>query len=78
VAGSQSYPSPDAEPNASGSTTVCLAPEQLEGAARGNWIQTSPSWPIVAKGKLRLSYANSAENIEKAMVQIADALANLP
>ncbi len=41
-AGSQSYPSPAAEPNADGSTTVYFAPEQPEGVARGNWIQTIP------------------------------------
>jgi hypothetical protein len=41
-AGSQSYPSPAAQPNADGSTTVYFAPEQPEGVARGNWIQTVP------------------------------------
>ena len=41
-AGSQSYPSPAAEPNADGSTTVYFAPEQPDGVARGNWIQTIP------------------------------------
>jgi hypothetical protein len=41
-AGSQSYPSPAAEPNADGSTTVYFAPEQPEGVKRGNWIQTTP------------------------------------
>jgi len=41
-AGSQSYPSPAAEPNADGSTTVYFAPEQPEGIKRGNWIQTVP------------------------------------
>jgi hypothetical protein len=41
-AGSQSYPSPAAEPNPDGSTTVCFAPEQPGGVARGNWIQTIP------------------------------------
>jgi hypothetical protein len=41
-AGSQSYPSPAAVPNANGSTTVYFAPEQPEGVARGNWIQTVP------------------------------------
>ena len=37
-AGSQSYPSPAAEPNADGSTTVYLSPAQPEGIGRGNWI----------------------------------------
>jgi hypothetical protein len=41
-AGSQSYPSPAAEADADGSTTVWFAPEQPEGVARGNWIQTDP------------------------------------
>ena len=41
-AGSQGYPSPAAEKDADGSTTVYFAPEQPEGVARGNWIQTLP------------------------------------
>ncbi len=41
-AGSQSYPSPAAEPGADGSTTVYFAPEQPDGVGRGNWIQTVP------------------------------------
>ena len=41
-AGSQSYPTPAAEPNADGSTTVYFGPRQPEGVARGNWIQTMP------------------------------------
>jgi hypothetical protein len=41
-AGSQSYPSPAAEPNADGSTTVYFGPAQPAGIARGNWIQTMP------------------------------------
>ncbi len=41
-AGSQSYPSPAAEAAEDGSTTVWFAPEQPEGVARGNWIQTDP------------------------------------
>jgi hypothetical protein len=41
-AGSQSYPSPAAEPNPDGSTTIYFAPQQPEGVARGNWIQTDP------------------------------------
>jgi len=39
-AGSQNYPSPAAEPNADGSTTVYFAPMRPEGIKRGNWIQT--------------------------------------
>jgi hypothetical protein len=39
-AGSQSYPSPAAEPNPDGSTTVYFGPEQPAGVERGNWIQT--------------------------------------
>jgi hypothetical protein len=41
-AGSQSFPSPAAEQNADGSTTVYFGPEQPSGVARGNWIQTIP------------------------------------
>jgi hypothetical protein len=41
-AGSQSYPSPAVEPNADGSTTIYFSPEQPDGVARGNWIQTDP------------------------------------
>jgi hypothetical protein len=41
-AGSQSYPSPAAESNADGSTTVYFGPAQPDGVTRGNWIQTMP------------------------------------
>jgi hypothetical protein len=41
-AGSQSYPSPAAEPNADGSTTVYFGPTQPKDVGRGNWIQTAP------------------------------------
>jgi len=41
-AGSQSYPSTAAEARADGSTTIHFGPEQPEGVARGNWIQTNP------------------------------------
>src|SRR6185369_12783075 len=41
-AGSQSYPSPAAEANADGSTTIYFAPAQPAGIKRGNWIQTTP------------------------------------
>ena len=41
-AGSQSYPSPAAEANADGSTTIYFGPEQPTGVSRGNWIQTLP------------------------------------
>jgi hypothetical protein len=41
-AGSQSYPSPAADPNTDGSTTVYFAPQQPAGVKRGNWIQTMP------------------------------------
>jgi hypothetical protein len=50
-AGSQSYPSPAAEPNTDGSTTVWIAPEQPDGVARGNWIQTDPKkgWFVILR-----------------------------
>ena len=41
-AGSQTYPSPAAEPGADGTTTVYFAPKQPDGVPRGNWIQTIP------------------------------------
>jgi len=41
-AGSQSYPSPAAEANADGSTTIYFGPRQPDGVKRGNWIQTVP------------------------------------
>ncbi|WP_246270692.1 DUF1254 domain-containing protein [Hongsoonwoonella zoysiae] len=50
-AGSQSYPSPAAEAADDGSTTVYFGPEQPEGVARGNWIQTDPDkgWFILLR-----------------------------
>jgi hypothetical protein len=41
-AGSQTYPSPAAEPAADGSTTIYFGPTQPAGVERGNWIQTLP------------------------------------
>ena len=41
-AGSQSYPSPAAETNADGSTTIYFGARQPVGVKRGNWIQTVP------------------------------------
>ncbi|MCW5736233.1 MAG: DUF1254 domain-containing protein [Enhydrobacter sp.] len=41
-AGSQSYPSPAAEADANGSTTIYFAPTLPAGVKRGNWIQTVP------------------------------------
>ena len=41
-AGSQSYPSPVAEADADGSTTVYFGPTQPVNVKRGNWIQTVP------------------------------------
>ena len=41
-AGSQSFPSPAAEPSADGSTTIYFGPTQAAGVKRGNWIQTVP------------------------------------
>ncbi|MFI0844459.1 DUF1254 domain-containing protein [Mesorhizobium sp. IMUNJ 23232] len=41
-AGSQSYPSPAAEADADGTTTIWFGPTQPEGVKRGNWIQTMP------------------------------------
>ncbi len=41
-AGSQSYPTPAATAGDDGVTTVWFAPEQPDGVADGNWIQTDP------------------------------------
>ncbi len=41
-AGSQSFPSPAAEANADGTTTIYFAPQQPDGVKRGNWVQTVP------------------------------------
>lgn len=41
-AGSQSYPSPAAEADSSGETTIYFGPSQPKGVARGNWIETDP------------------------------------
>jgi hypothetical protein len=50
-AGSQSYPSPAAEASADGSTTIWFGPEQPEGVARGNWIETIPrkGWFVILR-----------------------------
>jgi hypothetical protein len=50
-AGSQSYPSPAAEADADGSTTIYFGPTQPEGVKRGNWIQTMPGkgWWIILR-----------------------------
>lgn len=42
-AGSQSFPSPAAEADAKGVTTIYFSPTQPEGVKRGNWIQTDPA-----------------------------------
>jgi len=41
-AGSQSYPSPAAEANTDGTTTVYFGPNQPANVKRGNWVQTMP------------------------------------
>lgn len=50
-AGSQSYPSPAAEPDSDGSTTVYFGPTQPSGVKRGNWIQTMPGkgWFLILR-----------------------------
>lgn len=47
-AGSQGYPSPAAEVDKNGATTVWFSPSQPDGVARGNWIQTDPAKGWVA------------------------------
>jgi hypothetical protein len=41
-AGSQEYPTPAATPGPDGSTTITFGPQQPDGVADGNWIQTDP------------------------------------
>lgn len=41
-AGSQSYPTPAAQADADGSTTIYFGPTKPAGAKDGNWIQTMP------------------------------------
>jgi hypothetical protein len=41
-AGSQSYPTPAATPEADGSTIVYFAPQKPDGVADGNWVRTDP------------------------------------
>lgn len=50
-AGSQSFPSPAAEADAQGVTTVYFSPKQPEGVKRGNWIQTTPGkgWFVILR-----------------------------
>lgn len=50
-AGSQSYPTPAAEANADGSTTVYFGPGLPEGVKPGNWIQTAPGkgWFVILR-----------------------------
>ncbi|MFC9841222.1 DUF1254 domain-containing protein [Rhodococcus sp. NPDC127530] len=49
--GSQSYPSPAAEADADGSTTVHIGPEKPDGVGDGNWIQTVPGkgWFVILR-----------------------------
>ncbi len=50
-AGSQNSPSPAAEADASGGTTVYFGPKQPDGVKRGNWIQTTPGkgWFVILR-----------------------------
>ena len=50
-AGSQSFPSPAAEPDADGSTTVYFGPNPPEGVKRSNWIETVPGkgWFVILR-----------------------------
>ncbi len=50
-AGSQSYPSPAAEPNEDGSTTVYFGPTKPDGVKDGNWIQSLPGkgWFLILR-----------------------------
>ncbi len=50
-AGSQNFPTPAAEANADGSTTIHFAPQKPDGVKEGNWIQTDPkrSWWLMLR-----------------------------
>jgi len=50
-AGSQSYPSPAATPDADGSTTLVFSPTRPDQTPAGNWIQTVPGkgWFILLR-----------------------------
>jgi len=50
-AGSQSYPSPAAEADGDGKTTVYFAPSKPAGVKDGNWIQTLPGkgWFVILR-----------------------------
>ena len=50
-AGSQSYPSPAAAPDADGSTTLVFSPTRPDQTPAGNWIQTVPGkgWFILLR-----------------------------
>ena len=50
-AGSQSFPSPAAVPEADGSTTVYFGPKKPDGVKDGNWIQTLPGkgWFVILR-----------------------------
>jgi hypothetical protein len=50
-AGSQSYPSPAAEHEPDGSAVVYFSPDQPDGVAAGNWIQTDPArgWFVILR-----------------------------
>ena len=45
--GSQSFPSPAADPSADGATTVYFSPTQPQASPRGNWIQTKGWFTIL-------------------------------
>jgi hypothetical protein len=72
-AGSQSYPTPAADANADGSTTVYFAPTQPAGVKRGNWIQTMPGkgWFAILRlySPLPSFFAKSWRPSEIALVQ---------
>ena len=42
-AGSQSFPTPAAQANEDGSTTIYYGPTKPDTAPEGNWVQTNPN-----------------------------------
>jgi hypothetical protein len=72
-AGINSYPSPAAEADADGTTTVYFGPTQPEGVKRGNWIQTMPDkgWFVIFRlyGPLEPFFAKTWRPSEVEFVQ---------
>jgi hypothetical protein len=71
--GSQNFPSPAAEANADGTTTVYFGPTQPAGVKRGNWIRTDPAkgWFVILRlySPLETFFAKTWRKSEVALVR---------